>query len=459
MSAATASARARERALPRADLAHCQAPHFFFRALARFCNYTQHVCVGLILDSTVGWKKRQWTRAVTAKDFADKAGVTQRMAEIELEALQSEDMGWIEKRPGKRKGTWEYRLRLLLPKAGKQSDPVEAKCGECKTIGAMDADRGFCRTPHSYFQELPACVTRSVWLVVGMVLDETVGWQDEWATLSVEDFMRDTGLSRRAVQEALAEAKKLGLIGEQESAGRASQYRAYPEKFGDLPRASAREVTQPANRNKGCSAESAEEAAPNTENVAPEPINTESTRAVEFVSIPIRRCRNCQAVGPWKEVSSEVVGGRFQPDSIPPTPGDEARANSGASPPSAASKSSQKIVDVAVQDPKFALFWKLFEAAGKALNFQDKIKTYGEWKRYDDPTRDSILRWVAAQMKSAWGSEQYTPMPFNALKSQGWTRVAAERVIPDVKPKSKMDQMWDAYNEMFVEEDKTTWGD
>ena len=54
-----------------------------------------------------------------------------------------------------------------------------------------------------------------------------------------------------------------------------------------------------------------------------------------------------------------------------------------------------------------------------------------EWRRFDSMIHDEILRWVVAQMKSAWRTERYTPMPTAALKSQGWTREAKPRIIPN----------------------------
>src|SRR5204863_9408152 len=99
--------------------------------------------------------------------------------------------------------------------------------------------------------------------------------------------------------------------------------------------------------------------------------------------------------------------------------------------PPQASKYSSKEEITPDQDPKFAFFWRLFEAAGKALNFQDKMAAFGEWRRYDSMTHDAILRWVVAQMKSAWRTERYTLMPTAALKSQGWTREAKPRIIPN----------------------------
>jgi hypothetical protein len=114
--------------------------------------------------------------------------------------------------------------------------------------------------------------------------------------------------------------------------------------FNQIPRLDAREVHQPENRGKTvCPSDTGEEkAAPNAQ-TSPQAIeDTGGARAPEFVYCPIRRCRNCQAVGPWKEVSSDV-GSAVAPAPSPP-PGDGARIGSfpGRSSPSLASKAAQK---------------------------------------------------------------------------------------------------------------------
>jgi hypothetical protein len=56
-------------------------------------------------------------------------------------------------------------------------------------------------------------------------------------------------------------------------------------------------------------------------------------------------------------------------------------------------------------------------------------------------------------MKTAWKDQTYTPMPANALKSEGWTRVAAERVIPDVQTRrpTKTELATEIYQERLRE--------
>jgi hypothetical protein len=317
----------------------CRTPHFFHRALPRYCNDTQNIICGLILDRTVGCN-RKWA-PIQLEAFAEAACVSTAYVEIALARLESAEMDWVESQPGKRKGAREYRLKLI--KAHNSKDCTFAECGFCHTKGVMDTDRGFCRTPRSYFRKLPACVPYPVWLVVGVILDETVGWRQDRARLSLEDFTRDIGLVRSTVQKALVEAKKLGLIDEQEFEGCASEYWVYPERFDALPRLSARQVSQPAGRHKCEPREQGEGRGEDTAEVGDgNPTQLTDgigrTRPSELVAKSILRCRNCQAVGPWKEVSSDV-GAVVLP--IPSPPGPKAPVVTRGSPP-ATSKTSQK---------------------------------------------------------------------------------------------------------------------
>lgn len=100
------------------------------------------------------------------------------------------------------------------------------------------------------------------------------------------------------------------------------------------------------------------------------------------------------------------------------------------------------------QPDLWAAFWFIFVAAGKPLCDRDKERALQRWLNYDEPEHERIVKWAVEQAKHRWSDEKHTPMPANALDSQGWRRVAAERIIPDPKPPTKMDELaqaWDAH--------------
>ncbi len=89
------------------------------------------------------------------------------------------------------------------------------------------------------------------------------------------------------------------------------------------------------------------------------------------------------------------------------------------------------------------IFWQLFVIAGKALGDRDQEKALSLWLNFEPPEHQRILSWAMNQAKSVWSSERYTPMPANALESKGWNRVAAERLIPDLRAKTATDEAFD----------------
>lgn len=89
------------------------------------------------------------------------------------------------------------------------------------------------------------------------------------------------------------------------------------------------------------------------------------------------------------------------------------------------------------------VFWQLFVLAGKALGDRDQEKALRLWLNFDALEHQRIILWAVNQAKSVWSSERYTPMPVSALESKGWLRVAAERLIPDPRPKSATDEAFD----------------
>ncbi len=81
----------------------------------------------------------------------------------------------------------------------------------------------------------------------------------------------------------------------------------------------------------------------------------------------------------------------------------------------------------------FRVFWGLFVAAGKSLNVGEEMSCATMWALYGEQEQRQIIAFVVEQMKTKWRNEQYTPMPSNALRRQGWTAVGSPRRIPDVQ--------------------------
>lgn len=114
------------------------------------------------------------------------------------------------------------------------------------------------------------------------------------------------------------------------------------------------------------------------------------------------------------------------------------------------SVSEKKEVVRQIREPPrdlFGIFWKLFIAAGKALNDRDKEKTLRLWLNYDPQVHEQIIRWTVEMMKTKWSDEQHTPMPHNALLTEGWTRQSTPRIIPTPEPPSKNDEALRIYEE------------
>lgn len=330
-------------------LGYCQMAHYVMRALGRYCNYTEYVCVLLVIDRTIGCRNRPWAD-VSIDRFMDVTGVSRRMIEISLEWLTSPNVGWLEWRKGKplyERGKIvgyadEYRVALNFNLNAKQfkGDPLYATCSACGLTGTTEPDRGHCPTPHDFVLKVARSITHAAYLCLAALLDETAGWNQHKAQVRVEDLARDTGQSRRGVQCAMVELLELGLIGEEEVSGDASWYWVNQGKFGKLPKLAPRTVTPKDPHAESTESEPGKgEETPTTE--APksaDPIENPWRRcAGEFVNRDVCRCRGCGIIAPVSP-ANEVVGGAFAGSSPPPD--DAARSESRAG-PSAAPKPAE----------------------------------------------------------------------------------------------------------------------
>lgn len=270
----------------------------FFRGLARYLEYAEDKCFGLILDSTVGrgrtWEKITWTR------FCNVAGVTRRRCEQAVTKLLGEENrdGLIRTRKSPNGGT-EYSIA-----ARAEADQTSiAKCRGCGTTGEVDLDLDFIPVPHSFFVSLPASCDHGMYLVVKTVVERTMRWDKATrqivvipCEITIEEFERATGKKRSEILQDLQKVQAEGyqFIGS-ESAGRGKRYWARPENFASAPARAAREVKQPKVRKKS------ETAKPSNPVQTIEP--TKSIRPVEFVTVPCGVCRHCHAYGPVDIVS------------------------------------------------------------------------------------------------------------------------------------------------------------
>lgn len=85
----------------------------------------------------------------------------------------------------------------------------------------------------------------------------------------------------------------------------------------------------------------------------------------------------------------------------------------------------------------FTAIWRLWQASGKPLGDRDKEMTLRLWLNYEEEEHLTICRWAVAQFQSEWPEPRFTPLPQNALRSQGWRRVAMPRLLPASNGKKK----------------------
>jgi len=96
---------------------------------------------------------------------------------------------------------------------------------------------------------------------------------------------------------------------------------------------------------------------------------------------------------------------------------------------------------------RFPLFWQCFVNAGVALNARDKAISQRMFAKYSEAEQETIGKWVIQQLATVWRSAEFTPSPMAALRSEGWTRKAAERIVP--KPMSRVErEIHEAFEEM-----------
>lgn len=298
---------------------------------------TAKICLLLIVDSTIGWKNRRWM-AIPLSEFALTTNRSQDHCRCEITEL--ERLKWIVKRV-RADGTIEYSPSAKLWFEANSRDGARGECGRC---GAVTSAYTYTPTPHSIVRKLARCCDHAAYAVTLVVAEASLRWDDaekcayvEESDISTEIFCQGSGLEERQVQAGIREALRLGIIWCDDRAGRIQRYKLIPEQFDKLEPRPERHVNQPERTAKG---EDKEKKEPLTES---EPIERiEEPPAIESVPFFHGKCQSCRQFSVFTTLSSDVGGVRFHPGSSPPPPGDEARADSGASPPSAAFQPRKK---------------------------------------------------------------------------------------------------------------------
>jgi hypothetical protein len=284
---------------------------------------------------------------------------------------------------------------------------------------------------------------------VGVIMAASMRWdrnQKDFtaieSSLSIEDLTRLTGFSARALQGALKTAHEKGLIAVKEVPGRSSFYSIIPEQFKSgikLACKTARKLNRETPEPR---------ATKNTAKTAQAIVNTNVTPAVElhsekavYIAKEFGRCRNCGAFGPIEPVKPEVPAADIE---IPQTRASPGPAETPQHTPKPEPPREQGR-EVSVR--AFEAFWQMFVAAGKPLSSGDKQRAFREWRKYEaDAARIQV--WIGEQFAGPWRNEEYTPMPHNALASQGWKRVAAPRTLPG-RMSSKREDLFEDRNEVL----------
>ena len=290
------SAAAVARTLERPARGFCRASHAWFYKLPRLLTKTEYVCAGLILDTTVGWGRD--CAPLSIQQFMAVANVSRRAVEMAIDSARDKGViRWTATIDGDR----SYSIQPEWLPTQEPGGRATGKCSHCGVTGAVEIEpEGFAQVPHAYFRKLPRSVEYAELVIIGVILDSTIGYQAESAQITNEVFMAATGLSLRRVQEATAACEQKGLIEIEVVSGKhgGSRYRVLPEAFGGLEVMAARRV----NRDKRESVAKAKE--PESPEV-PEP--QEATPAVECQGRKVfARCLSCRTVGLVRLISSAL---------------------------------------------------------------------------------------------------------------------------------------------------------
>jgi hypothetical protein len=281
----------------------CRTPASYFHSLLELLNYSEILCFGLILDSTVGYGQATEWAEISDEQFHSATNESKEWVLIGIARL--EKFGLIRCRKNQVSGRREYALSdQLRGEADVKGRKFKGRCPQCKTIGTFATE--YIAVPHPFFRKLGGCLDHASYVCLAVIVRYSLKWTGEkgvwteWAELDLNDFERLTGLDKRAISQALAKLVDINgwrLIERFNRAGKASAYRAIPERFGKIERRGPRLVEQPAKTEK----------TPPTKGDTKNPNKTAETHEFESVHKNFGFCLKCRHFVTPEEVSEEEL--------------------------------------------------------------------------------------------------------------------------------------------------------
>lgn len=314
----------------------CGVPRSYLLRAHKELTYVEYVVLGLILDSTVGWQQ-EWA-AIDVEAMARAANVTTGAIHKALYSLQFRGDYIQTKRFGSDRVA---RIADLEPRPKQDPEVAYGRCGVCGEVAELELDPGgWVPVPHTFFWYLPKACTYAEFRVACVIADATLGWQREWAPLSIAQFSQVLGITDRAVREALEALESRGVVDRRDRAGRVlarrdqtsdvCEFSIRTDAFTGLEARQARTVDR-ANREEKAKAPAKESLQPDeVEEPGEELENT--THAVSHRAMA--RCRSCGQMS-FCQIFDQFRpgGGGEQPAPRPPGRSRDRAGASGPAPP------------------------------------------------------------------------------------------------------------------------------
>lgn len=275
--------------IPQPIRAICRTPASYFHHFLDRCNYTEVLCLGLILDLTVG-ASEAWRDIDEAEFRAATRETTKATIRVALAKLVAE--GLIHARKNEITGRRQYRLsEHILAEVDPKGTRIRGRCPDCKTVGTFYSE--YIAMPHPFFRKLGACLDHASFVCLAVICRYTLRWNGadgmwtDWKSLDFNDFKKLTGLDESSIQKALAKLADISgwrLIEKTGEPGKANFYRAIPERFGKIDRMGPRLVEQPKEKKRRT---------PPDKGDIENPSELQETPAIESQSKPLLLCVKC----------------------------------------------------------------------------------------------------------------------------------------------------------------------
>lgn len=274
---------------------------FFYLTIPK----AEKVCLGLIAERTLGWGKKQ--EHIPRPTFERTTNVGYDTITDALSRLRDRGLVRIiecfDEKNNRRRDEYQSTIENA------PADTAIGECEECKATGVIDLKKGIFDTPHSYLTLLPACVSDSVWTIVGLIMIRTCFWRadtaagahrfvTEWRPIRSLELEDEACLESTAVAETLKEARRLRLIEVQAHRGKTTLFRVCVDPMGNfpkLPRLNPKVISIRHNagqRRKGAGEQPAKQVAEDLSQLIDV---TEETPSDETVQLWLPGfCRNCK---------------------------------------------------------------------------------------------------------------------------------------------------------------------